>query len=409
MAKDVASNNLFGVGALAAMGGAALSMIMPDSGIKSLALIAAGGACMVYDILHISKYDVVFKTLKLGKGEAYPFFKRRTKKDGYALYEFTLPAGLSVDDVRAKQLQIEQYIGKSIELDYGYKNLLIKEFPLDEKTYYDYEPTKLKGNMPLMLGYSRTGELISVDLADGEPHMYIGGETGSGKSTALRAILVNLILHNDIELYLIDLKNGVEFNMFRNCSKVKGFARDEHETLAMLDSIYKEALRRYSLLSDADCENIQSYNKQSKQKLKYQLVAIDEFATLMYEKQSIALLEQLSGKARACGVHLLLSTQRPDAKVISGIIKANISNVLGLKTLDRVNSGIIIGHAGLENLRGKGHAIFKRGAEEVTIQAPYISVDTAKELIAPHIVQKPKGPQSAPKAIESSFCFLDDL
>lgn len=408
MAKDVASNNLFGVGALTAMGGAALSMMVPDSGGKALALIAVGGVCMAYDVLHISKYDVVFKTLKLGKGEAYPFFKRRTKKPGYVLYEFTLPAGLSVDDAKAKQLQIEQYIGKSIELDYGYKNLLIKEFPLDEKTYYDYEPTNLKGDMPLMLGFSRTGELISVDLSSGEPHMYVAGETGSGKSTALRAMIVNLILHNDIELYLADLKNGVEFNMFRNCQKVKCFARDESETLAMLAAIEKEVVRRYGLLSDANVEDIKSYNKQNKQKLRYQLVVVDEFATLMYEKESIALLEQLSAKARACGIHLLLSTQRPDAKVISGRIKANVSNVLGLKTLDRVNSGIIIGHDGLERLRGKGHGIFKRGAEEVMLQAPYISTAHAKELIAPYIAQRPKATQSAPQAVES-FDFLDAL
>jgi len=409
LSKDICSNNLFGIGVCAAFGGAAALMVAPwASVLPAYGLIASGAACMADSIAHMSKYDVVFKTLKLGKGDAYPLFKGRSKKEGYTLYEFTLPAGMTVDDFTNKQNAIEEYIGRPVEFAYGYKNLLVREYPHNERTLYDYEPQKLKGSVPLMLGYDRTGKLVSVDLASGEPHMYVAGETGSGKSTSLRAIIVNLILCNDIDLYLIDLKNGVEFNMFRNCGCVQGFARNEGEAYTMLTQILKEVERRYNLFAEADCENIISYNKHNAA-LRYQILIIDEYATLMYEKDSTAVLEQLAAKSRACGIHLLLSTQRPDAKVISGRIKANISNVLGLKTLDRTNSTIIIGHDGLERLRGAGHAIFKRGADETTLQSPYLPVERAKELIAPFIAAKLKEPHNGPQDAVDSFDFLDAL
>lgn len=354
------------------------ALVIPGCGLAAL-----GAFCVFEDFRHRSRFDVLFRNLGICVGDVYPMLKRSKEQGPYTLYEFTLPAGLSTDTVVKHQTEIEQYLGHSVQIDYGFKNMLIKVFDGKEKDIMDYEPIRIKGAVPILIGYDRAGNIVTADLGQGEPHMYVAGETGSGKSTALRAILVNLILQSDVELFLGDLKNGVEFNLFKRCSKVKCFARTEEEILSMLKSVGNEVERRYQLLSDSDAEDIRQYNK-THRPLKYQLVVIDEFATLMYEKESTQIVETLAAKARACGIHLLLSTQRPDAKVITGRIKANISNVLGLKTLDGTNSQIIIGHPGLEKLRGKGHGIFKRGSEEVIIQIPYLSVEKARELLAPY-------------------------
>lgn len=374
---------------------------VPTEVLPAAGMIALGAVCWAEHFRHRSHFDRLWKNLKLCAGETYPMIKRTSPKEGYTLYEFTLPAGLSADDFIKKQTAIEQYVGHQVQIDYGFKNLLIKVFDETEKMSYSYQPEKLRGSVPLLIGYDRVGRVVSADLGNGEPHMYLAGETGSGKSTALRSILVNLILQTDVELFLGDLKNGVEFNMFRNCSKVKGFARSEREMLDMLKTVQDEVERRYNVFSDAGVEDIAHYNK-GHQKLKYWLVVIDEFSTLMYEKESMQIVESLAAKSRACGIHLLLSTQRPDAKVITGRIKANVSNVLGLKTLDGTNSQIIIGHPGLEKLRGKGHGIFRRGADETVVQAPLLTVEDAKKLIAPYMVQKP-----AKK--ENTFDCLEEL
>ncbi|MPM30182.1 hypothetical protein SDC9_76729 [bioreactor metagenome] len=374
------------VGACSIALGMSTIIMLPYTAPYGIMMLSIGGACIAERISRMSKFDVLFRNLKLGINQAYPILKRREQKDGYTLYEFTLPAGLTVDDFERKRAAIEQHLGQDVLIEYGYKNLLFKVYDAPDKTIIEYEPVRLRGDLPLLLGYDRAGKVVSVDLGHGEPHLYVSGETGSGKSTALRAMLVNLILHNDVEIYLADLKNGVEFNMFAGCEKIKALARNEEETEAMLRAVTSEVDRRYKLLADAGVEDITQYNKR-KGRMKRRIVVVDEFAVLMYEKITTRLVEGLAAKARACGVHLILATQRPDANVINGRIKANISNVLGMKTLDRVNSQIVIGHGGLEELRGAGHAIFRRGADEVYLQGPYLSTARAKELIRPYTVK----------------------
>lgn len=387
MTGKISRFTLLETGVASAFTGWMILQCAPSEALPAAGMIVMGAACWIEHFHHRSKFDKLWENLKLCAGETYPATKRTTKKEGYTLYEFTLPAGLTADDFVKKQTAIEQYIGHQVQIDYGFKNLLIKVFDEAEQTLYPYQPEKLKGRVPILIGYDRFGHIVSADLGSGSPHMYLAGETGSGKSTALRSIIVNLILQSDVDLFLGDLKNGVEFNMFRNCRNVKGFARSEHEMLDMLKTIQDEVECRYNLFSGTGVEDIAHYNK-THQNLKYWLVVIDEFSTLMYEKESMKIVETLAAKSRACGIHLLLSTQRPDAKVITGRIKANVSNVLGLKTLDRTNSQIIIGHPDLEKLRGRGHGIFRRGADETVVQAPLLSVEDAKKLIAPHNVQK---------------------
>jgi S-DNA-T family DNA segregation ATPase FtsK/SpoIIIE len=101
------------------------------------------------------------------------------------------------------------------------------------------------------------------------------------------------------------------------------------------------------------------------------------------------MIEYIARKARAVGIHLILSTQRPDKDILNGKIKANIGNILGLKTTTQVNSRIIIDTEGLESLRGFGHGIFKSaGGEYTEIQSMLIEPEQAKKLIKHTFEQK---------------------
>lgn len=365
-------------------GAAAVAAIMPGGIPYATVMAVAGSAGIAYYFSIWSKFDRVFRNLDLGMNNCYPIKKRSARKDGYILYEFTLPAGLSVADVVECQEAIEQYIGARIQIDYGFKNLLIKVYTKEMPSKYPFEPQVSKGNVPVLVGCDRNAHLVMLDLSEGEPHMLIAGETGSGKSTVLRSIITNFVLSTGVELYLVDLKRGAEFNLFRKCKSVKAFARTEDEAEVLLESVSAEVDRRYDLFYEADCTSIKHYNRVHKRNpMKYQVVIIDEFADLMYEKNSIELLEGLAAKARACGIHLIISTQRPDAKVLSSRIKANVPVVLGLKTLNDTNSRIIIGENGLEQLRGAGHGILKCGTN-TEVQCAYLSEEDARNLLIPH-------------------------
>lgn len=400
----LSSVNFFGIGSVCVGIGAAVLAIMPAAIIPAYAFIGGGVLGMVTYFFDKSKFDILWRNLKLGISESYPIIKRIEQKDGYILYEFTLPAGLCLEDFEKRKQAIEQFAGCPVELEYGFKNLILKAYTETEKTLYPYEPYEVKGDMEIIIGYDRCGKMVTCDLSKGEPHMYVGGETNSGKSTFLRCVLVNLVLKNDIELWLSDLKNGVEFSIFENCKKVLRLAKNVPETKTMLSEISKEVDRRYDLFRQHKVKDIKQYRKSVSKNIKYQLLVVDEFADLMYDKEAQNVLQTLAAKSRACGIHLLLATQRPDAVVLPGRLKANISTILALKCLNGTNSKIILDHPGAEDLRGFGHGIFKRGFEEVYIQSPLVEPDEAERSIKPF--EKTEQPEV--KEIQD-FGFLDKL
>jgi S-DNA-T family DNA segregation ATPase FtsK/SpoIIIE len=368
--------------------GYGVQMIDPYMHPFGVALECIGIVGATYYAYTWSKFNKIFKGLGLGVGTAYPIQKGSYKTEYSTVYKFTLPAGLSLKDFDDRKEAIEQYLGRSIDIKYTYKEIFIEVYKDNIKTMYEYEPIKIKGDMPILIGYDKRGELITCDLSSGEPHMLIAGETGSGKSTTLRSLITNLILMSIVKLHLIDLKMGAEFNVFAKSNRVVSFGRTIHEAQDILSNISKEVDRRYDLFYKKDVKDIKEYNKKFQfKKLDYQVLIIDEFADLQSEKETMRLIEDLGRKARACGIHLILSTQRPDHKVLTGNIKVNVGTVLGLKTLNSTNSNIIIDDTGLEKLRGKGHGLFKRG-NITEIQSPFISTDGVKELIKHTYVQK---------------------
>ena len=348
------------------------------------------GACGLYWYYKTQcKYSILFKNLDLGTNKTcYPLLKSKKVTDYSTIYKFTLPSGLCLKDFEDKKEAIEQFAGCEVDIKYTYKEIIIEEFHEKLKENIPYEPVNIKGNVPILAGYDRRMELLSCDLASGEPHVLIAGETGSGKSTVLRAIITNLILKSKVKLHLIDLKSGTEFNVFQKSNKVINFCRTIKEAEQLLDHLSLEVDRRYNIFYDKDVKDIIEYNKKyPKEIMSYEVLIVDEFADLQDNKSCKANLDELGRKARACGIHMILSTQRPDAKVLSGNIKANVTTIIGLKTLNGTNSSIIINETGLEHLRGKGHGIFKRG-DKTEFQAPFLDVDKCRELIKHTYIDK---------------------
>lgn len=386
--------------------GVAISVIFPGSILYGFIMNAIGVGGIGYYALSWSKFDQLFKNLQLGKENCYPIQKSKTKTEFSTVYKFTLPAGLCLEDFEDNKEAIENFLGKDIEIRYTFKEIEIEVYNNSISSNIPYKTQEIDGYVPIVFGLDRTNKLVSCDLGNGEPHLLIAGETGSGKSTVLRSIITNLILTTKIKLHLVDLKMGTEFNVFQKSSHVATFSRTITEAEQVLADLDNEVVRRYQLFYEKDVKDIVQYNKRyKKNKLGYEVVIIDEFADLQNSKTAKFELDELGRKARACGIHMILSTQRPDAKVLSGNIKSNVTNVLGLKTLNSTNSHIILDDTGLEKLRGNGHAIFKRrGTTE--LQCFNLSVDECKKLIKDTYVKK------TPVKIEpviKDFSFMEDL
>jgi S-DNA-T family DNA segregation ATPase FtsK/SpoIIIE len=346
-------------------------------------LLGMGG--IAYYFFAKSKYDQLFRNLKLGINERYyPILIDKRKGEYSTTYKFTLPTGISVDDIKKKQETIEQNTGKKINIEYINKGMfIIEEFIKTAIDKYNYEPVQIKGNVPIYIGKDRKGNIISFDLAEGtEPHLLVAGNTGCGKTTAILTILTNLVLHTEVNLHLVDLKHGASFTVFKKSCHVKSFADTLDKAESVLKSLMDVIEVRYQKMARNGFGDVREYNKRHKKDpLSYELLVIDEMIDFTVRKDLLYMLEVISAKARGCGIHLLTSTQRPDKDVLNGRIKCNITNVLGMTTIDAINSRIIIDTEGLEKLNGKGHGILSRLGKMVEIQTPFIDTAMVKELI----------------------------
>jgi S-DNA-T family DNA segregation ATPase FtsK/SpoIIIE len=330
--------------------------------------------------------------------------ERRKTAYGYCL-RLSLPPGLCAEDFERRREAIEQFLGHKVRVNYNNKNLFLEVYEGDLKAH-DFEAVKLSG-MRLVIGHTYGSKLVTVDL-DREPHLMIAGETGSGKSTAFRAILTNLFLTKPrVKVHLIDLKQGTEFALFAKCGKVVSFARDVDQAAVVLNKVYQEVERRYRLFADHDSVDITEYNAQHKPKLSREIVAIDEFAMLRDHKSAGGTMEDLAALARACGIHLIISTQRPDARVITGRVKVNIPVVLGLKTLNDMNSRIIIDEGGLQDLRGRGHGWLRYMGELTELHTMNLPPQRARDLLKPLYRENPAlAPPDTSGTVED-FDFLE--
>ncbi|MFC5612274.1 DNA translocase FtsK [Metabacillus niabensis] len=254
--------------------------------------------------------------------------------------------------------------------------------------------------MTAVLGLDISGQPVVTDLKK-MPHGLIAGATGSGKSVCINTILVSLLYKatpQEVKLMLIDPKM-VELAPYNEIPHlVSPVITDVKAATAALKWAVEEMERRYELFAHTGTREITRYNqlvKEHKQgeHLPYLVIVIDELADLMMVapndvEEAIARIAQ---KARACGIHLIVATQRPSVDVITGLIKANIPTRIAFSVSSQVDSRTIIDVAGAEKLLGKGDMLFLENgsSKAVRLQGTFVS-DEEIDKVVKHVRQQAK-------------------
>ncbi|UAL49735.1 cell division protein FtsK (plasmid) [Sutcliffiella horikoshii] len=303
-------------------------------------------------------------------------------------YVFTLPYGVDPKILKKKEYVFQQFFSKSIELKGEIKTftltVFVTQFPNEVK--YDYAAMKLKGKLPIPVGLDTNGAFYFYDMVK-NPHLLIAGETGSGKSTQARSIITTLIQHlppEDLHLYLCDLKLG-DFHIFRKVEHVKSFDTEAVGLKTTLLGLKKLMKKRGMLLLKHEVSHIDDVPG----KQPYIILAIDEVALLKKEKECMEIVEEISSIGRALGVFLILSMQRPDAKLLDGKLKINLTVRMAFRSADGINSRIVIDKVGAEKLEQTGRMLLKIQSERELkeIQAPYLTIEGAKMILEGYKVQ----------------------
>lgn len=285
------------------------------------------------------------------------------------------------------------------------------------------EMRKHKSKLAFGLGKDIAGKPIVADLTR-MPHLLIAGATGSGKSVCINTILMSLIMRttpDDLRLILIDPKR-VELAGYNELPHLIGQVVTDSDTA--LETMYwavKEMERRYELLQEARVREIIGYNERCNtdselEHLPYIVIVVDEFADLiMTSGKDIELpITRLAQMARAVGIHLILATQRPSIKVITGIIKANFPARIAFQVSSRVDSRVILDMIGAERLLGSGDMLFlpPGKASSERIHGAYVS-DHEIARVNDFLAMQPKPRQDfslqiAPETRAEGFFEWDD-
>jgi DNA segregation ATPase FtsK/SpoIIIE, S-DNA-T family len=230
-----------------------------------------------------------------------------------------------------------------------------------------------------VVGERPSGDVLVGDLSDSAtPHLLIGGQSGSGKSYLLRALVASLVHYHPpsaIRFLLIDPKRTT-FTLPAFASAVGAHLEgpisvDAEEVLPSLERLIETMNERYELFAQEHVSDLSEYNEiaPAERRLERKIVVIDEFQDLAADKASAKQffdgVKRLSAKARAAGVHLIVATQRPDRETVPPILKTNLGGKIALKVASMVNSRIILDEPGAERLLGKGdlYANLGRGLE----------------------------------------------
>lgn len=245
------------------------------------------------------------------------------------------------------------------------------------------------GDLPMCLGADIFGRPVFADLAK-MPHLLVGGTTGSGKSVGLNTFILSLMAaksSDDLKFVLIDPKR-IEFSVYDNQRYLLCPVVTETEAaVQVIAYLAGEMDRRYGVLEKSYCKNLKDYNLQNKtEKLPYIVCVIDEFADLTAADKTVEKnVRRLAQKARACGIHLILATQRPSVDVVTGVLKANFPTRLAYKTASSADSRTILDAGGAEKLIGRGDALFLSGSGELQrVHGAFVADEDIRKMLAPY-------------------------
>lgn len=247
---------------------------------------------------------------------------------------------------------------------------------------------KAKSKLTVGLGLDVSGNCVVDDLSR-MPHVLIAGATGSGKSVCINSFIGTILFRaapEEVKLILVDPKR-VELTQYNGIPHLLcPVIVDPEKVISALKWAIAEMERRYKLFAEKGARNIESYNEMSGfQELPYIVVIIDELADIILFAPSEVedTITRIAQMARATGIHLIVSTQRPSVDVITGLIKANIPCRIAFNVSSMVDSRVIIDMPGAEKLLGRGDMLYipPDQAKPTRIQGAYVSDKEIRNLI----------------------------
>ncbi len=260
-------------------------------------------------------------------------------------------------------------------------------------------------DLPVAIGRTIINEVFMFDLCK-TPHLLVAGATGQGKSVGLNAIITSLLYRKhpaELKFVMIDPKR-VEFSIYSKIERHylaklpnadKPIVTEPEDAVATLNSLVIEMENRYELLVSASARNIKEYNEKFISRrlnpekghrfLPYIVAIVDEFADLIATSgREIEMpISRIAAKARAVGIHMILATQRPDTKVITGTIKSNFPSRIAFKVMSQVDSRTILDAQGANRLIGKGDMlILITGSSEPTrVQCAFVDTPEVEDIV----------------------------
>ena len=260
-------------------------------------------------------------------------------------------------------------------------------------------------DLPVAIGRTIVNEVFLFDLCK-TPHLLVAGATGQGKSVGLNAIITSLLYKKhpaELKFVMIDPKQ-VEFSIYSRIERhylaklpnaEKPIVTEAADAVATLNSLVIEMENRYTLLVSASARNIKEYNEKFISRrlnpekghrfLPYIVAIVDEFADLIaVSGKEIELpISRIAAKARAVGIHMILATQRPDTKVITGTIKSNFPSRIAFKVMSQVDSRTILDAPGANRLIGKGDMLIliTGSSEPVRVQCAFVDTPEVEKIV----------------------------
>lgn len=350
----------------------------------------------------------------------YPSFISLEPKDNESLKLRLTNNGISISEWKSKKERIEAnlrvYID-NIEMvqDKGIIEITFSSTPMPQ--YLPFDHVDHYRGYKFQVGKSRTS-FFEIDFTK-DPHLLIAGESGGGKTYFTRQMIATLKYnHPETVIKLFDLKRGGDFNCFSKVERVE-LQLGPEQAPAILTGVVTEIQNRAEMLRNLGFSDLESYHLSAKfgEKTKEQkledpcghriFVVVDEFAELVLSggvlsgqdiKTTREALSKISRLGRSCGIHLVLTTQRPDRSIVDVQVKSNMTSTVCFRLNDLGGSLAVLGSkSACELPQIKGRAIYLRGSDEYEIQTPYLSEETARKLMEPQLKQEIKnGPTINP-------------
>ncbi len=321
----------------------------------------------------------------------------------YTLFELRYDEGTKVAKVLAlaDDLAIALSVDDVIIVPSSVKNAIELEVPNSERTWVDFYSftdaldASKDLRIPVALGKDVSGKPIIIDLASCA-HLLVAGNSGAGKTMFYNSLICSILrtkATEEVMFAIIDTK-GVELAVYNGDSHLLlPVITNVSESFDFLDNLLIEIDRRIKLFNEVGVRNIEDFNcwiseglsggqSLGQKKLPYIVVFVDEFSNLMLEdgKRFETLIKRITAVARFCGVHLVISTNRCSAEIITGVIKSNFPSQIAFAVFSNLNSRIVLDRPGSEKLLGSGDMLVCMSGWKKPIRVQGALVDVLKEV-----------------------------